>query len=436
MMGPNRPEAAVPPGLDPRSYARMMSAVYDATMAGKRVPARPRRLIWDSWQRMISKGLRPDRSTPPVAGVGAVETLRRSSGLVPVVDGVIGGLESLISNGDNIFALADADGRVLWRAGSPKVLLHADRLGFVEGAHWSESTVGTNALGTALVSQRSVQVFSAEHYNRNQHPWTCSGAPIRNPATGRVMGVIDVTGAAATVHPTTLALVDTVAKLAESHLREQHDRSLNALRVVAAPILARINASAVAVDFDGWVAVVDSMSAGDRVLLPPDIAGGTVWIPSLGECDVEPLPGGWLLRPIGDEADPVLAQVTLDLHDTATSVLEMVGRFGTWRREISLRHAEILLILATCGDGRTATDLAADLYGDAGRVGAARVEMSRLRGQFAGLVAARPYRFADSAAVTVRYPDVVSELLPASVAPAVVKLRSISGELAAAARER
>ena len=150
--------------------------------------------------------------------------LRKSSGLLGVLDEVSRNLESLIADGDNILVVADARGRVLWRSGSASVLNHADRLGFIEGAHWGESAVGTNAIGTALASNRAVQVFSAEHYQRSHHPWTCAGAPIKDPRTGQVIGVVDVSGPAATVHPTTVALVDVVARLAESRLREQHDQ--------------------------------------------------------------------------------------------------------------------------------------------------------------------------------------------------------------------
>ena len=43
--------------------------------------------------------------------------------------------------------------------------------------------------------------------------------PIRDPRTGQVLGVVDVSGPAATVHPTTIALVDAVAtgRLAALH---------------------------------------------------------------------------------------------------------------------------------------------------------------------------------------------------------------------------
>jgi hypothetical protein len=91
-----------------------------------------------------------------------------------------------------------------------------------------------------------------------------------------------------------------------------------------------------------------------------------------------------------------------------------------------LRHAEILLILAMFPGGRSAPELAADLYGDRSRVVTVRAEMSRLRKQLAGLVLGRPYRFPESAAVQVCYPDDMTALLASSTAPAIRAARIVS----------
>ncbi|KWX23121.1 diguanylate cyclase [Mycolicibacterium wolinskyi] len=426
MAGSSVPEPAVAPGDDPRRYAMLLSEVYDATMSGARAPARPRALIADSWNRLLGKGIHPEHHSPPDIDTSGLDMLRQSSGLLTVLDDVSRGLESVIEEGDNILVMADARGRVLWRSGSPRVLNFADRLGFIEGASWSESSVGTNGIGTALASHRAVQIFSAEHFLRSHHPWTCAGAPIRDPRTGHVIGIVDVSGPAATVHPTTVALVDLVARLAESKLREAHDRTLNRLRTVSAPILARMGSPALAVDPHGWVAAVDSLPLHNRILLPENGMPGRVWIPPLGMCDVESLPDGWLVRVTSDaESSPMVSRVTLDLRDGNEPSLEMVGQFGSWRRGISTRHAEILLVLATCPQGRSAPELAEDLYGDRSRVVTVRAEMSRLRKQFVGLVAGKPYRFGDSVAVDVRYPQDLSTLLTSSTAPAVRAARGI-----------
>src|SRR6478609_5749888 len=413
------PEPAVAAGDDPRSYAVLLSEVYDATMAGNRAPARPRDVIADSWNRLLGKGIDPEHHCPPDVDTSGLDALRQASGLFAVLDDVSRGLDSVIESGDNILVIADAQGRVLWRSGPRSVLGHADRLGFVEGAHWGENAVGTNAIGTALASHRAVQVFCAEHYLRSHHPWTCAGAPIKDPRTGQVIGVVDVSGPAATVHPTTVALVDVVARLAESHLREQHDRTLNRLRAVAAPILARIGRPALAVDADGWVAAVDYLPLHNRILLPDELAPGRAWIPTLGMCEVELLPGGWLVRLSDDDTAPALSRAVLDLRTPGAPALDMIGQFGSWRHDISLRHAEILLALALFPEGRTAPQLAADLYGDRTRVVTVRAEMSRLRKQLAGVVLGQPYRFPETAAVKVLYPEDMSTLLAASTAPAV-----------------
>jgi hypothetical protein len=97
----------------------------------------------------------------------------------------------------------------------------------------------------------------------------------------------------------------------------------------------------------------------------------------------------------------------------------MDGEFGCWRRELSLRHAEIFLALAISPGGRFAPELADDLYGDPSRAVTVRAELSRLRKQYGSLLAAQPYRIAGSVSIDVRYPDDMTALLPSSSAPFV-----------------
>lgn len=397
-------EPAVQAGDDPREFAHVLSAVHDAAMSGGRMPARPRPVIDDSWRRLQAAGLDPDADS----GIGRLldldelEERRRGSGLAEVVDDLARNLDSLIDGGDNILVIADAAGRVLWRSGSPRVLTRADHLGFVEGADWAENSVGTNAIGTALMSGRPIQVFSAEHFVRSHHSWTCTGAPIRDPRTGEVLGVVDVSGPAATIHPTTLALVHAVAKLAESQLREQHHRRLDCLRAVAAPILARSPGPALAVDVDGWVAAVDSVSPRSRLLLPRGVGPGRRFFGALGECDVEPLPGGWLVR-VAEATGTSTTSVVLRTVTTAVGgeCLEVAveGPSGGWTHQCSPRHGEILSCLARNRSGVTAAQLSTHLFGVDDRVVTVRAEMSRLRRRFGGLLMTGPYRFADGVEV-------------------------------------
>lgn len=352
-----------------------------------------------------------------------LERRRRASGLTDALPILRNGLLTVADEASHIMVVVDPAGRVLWRDGSSAVCRKADGLGFIEGASWEEGAVGTNAIGTALVVRRAVQVYSAEHYVRTHHAWTCAAAPVHDPRTGRLLGVVDVSGPAASVHPATLALVDAVAKLAESQLRSAHRLDLELLRAIATPLLARTGGRAMVTDPHGWVAAVAGVAPVNRVLLPERIASGRTWLPVLGPCIVEPLPGGWLVRLIEEETAPV-TRVVLDVSRPEQWTLTVGGAFGTWEHALTRRHAEILFVLACHPAGRTAAQLSTDLFGGPPRTVTVRAEMSRLRRHLGGVLDHQPYRFAEQADLTVQWPDDPNALLPYSDAPAVVRRRA------------
>ncbi len=370
-------EAAVPVGEDPREYARVLAQVHEAALAGERPPARPRAVIEASWERVSRSGVNPDQNPAPrPVDTAELEHRRRASGLADVLPVVRGGLVPVSDEASHMMVVVDTECRVLWRDGSAAVRRHADKIGIVEGACWSEGTVGTNAIGTALIVRRPVQVYSAEHYVRTHHAWTCAAAPVHDPRHGRQLGVIDVSGPAASVHPSTLALVDAVAKLAEAQLCAAHNTELEMLPV-SAPILARLKEPVLVTDMHGWVAAVAGMPTVNRVPVPDSVVDGQIWLPTIGQCSAEPLPGGWLLRPLKGKI--AAAQVVLDLRDRTQWTVRMRSDSGGWEHRLTPRHAEILFLLADNPSGRTAPELADDLFGDARRTVTVRAEMSRLR---------------------------------------------------------
>jgi hypothetical protein len=60
---------------------------------------------------------------------------------------------------------------------------------------------------------------------------------------------------------------------------------------------------------------------------------------------IEPLPGGWLVRPAAGDDERGDAEsatsVLLDLHRPAHVVLTVRGPSGAWEHRLSPRHAEI-----------------------------------------------------------------------------------------------
>ncbi|WP_437075361.1 GAF domain-containing protein [Streptomyces sp. enrichment culture] len=407
--------------VDTARAARMLRQVREAALSGRQGPLAPRPVIEDSWGRMLRSGVDPDHDFR--SGLLSPEEVRRrreESPLRHVLPVLREGLLSVADTARHIMVVADADGRVLWREGSVPVLRKADGLGFEIGADWREDVVGTNGVGTPAVVRRPVQVFASEHFVRSHATWTCAGAPITDPRDGRLIGVVDVSGPLETMHPATLAWVDSVAKLAEARLRELHLTSLERLRAVAAPVLARIGGRALVVDRDGWTAAVTGMPYTGRTALPKSLSAGHRWLPGLGLCTVEPLGGGWLVRVAADRPQAQGAtRIVLDLTQPRRWTVTVSGGAGEWCRELSPRHAELLYVLARQPGGRSAAGLAEDLFGDAGRTVTVRAEMSRVRRYLEGFLEHRPYRFCDAAQVEVLLPDDPRDLLPHSTAPAV-----------------
>ncbi|MDG4793194.1 GAF domain-containing protein [Micromonospora sp. WMMD1082] len=209
-------------GVDPVERIAQVGAAHEAFLTGGADAARltDRRLrdvVAHSWRR--SAALLDPEATPPIeladdalADYRAAHPLAR---VLPLFRDLLGGIAT---DGAHLMAVCDAHGRLLWVEGHPGVLRHAERMNFVPGARWDETHAGTNAPGTALAVDHSVQIFATEHFARPVQRWTCAAAPIHDPATGRLLGAIDITGGDHLATPQSLALVRATARAAEAQL--------------------------------------------------------------------------------------------------------------------------------------------------------------------------------------------------------------------------
>ncbi|TIC80613.1 GAF domain-containing protein [Nocardioides sp. GY 10113] len=388
--------AAVDPGTDLSVRARELRIVHDAVLSGVRPASQPRALVARSWRRVMEMGLDADAAGPrdPLPAA-EVERRRAGSALHLVIDELRHVLTSVAEASAFLMVVTDADGVVLWREGSSRVRRQADVLGFAEGATWTESAVGTNAIGTALAESAPVELFSAEHYENAQHPWYCSAWPIHDPRTGRLIGVVDVSGPALTLHPAIRMLVESAVRLAEAKLLRLHADHLELLRRHAEPLLAGSSGPALVVDDLGWVAHRRGVGGHERTAAP--VPGQPLAIPGIGLCLPERFADrGWLLRP-GHSARLLHARL-----DLATGMLTVDADADGWRRQLTRRHAELLRLVAAAGpDGVTARTLSTALYGDADHEVTIRAELSRLRKAVGALVDTQPYRVAASVELTV-----------------------------------
>ncbi len=121
-----------------------------------------------------------------------------------------------IVNTDSMVVLCDAIGTIIHSIGDDDFLARASKVALQPGVNWSESTKGTNAIGTALIDEVPTLVHADEHYMHANHFLTCSAAPILDPR-GNILGVLDVTGDHRCFHQHTMALVKMSARMIENH---------------------------------------------------------------------------------------------------------------------------------------------------------------------------------------------------------------------------
>jgi hypothetical protein len=439
---------ALDAGTDPVAHARLLSRTYSAVLAGERsAPLKPRDVILGSWARAVRAGVDPDRHLAPIP-LDEYEVAEYRDGhplaaAYPLLKQVVG---RLCEDSYQVMVVTDGEGQILWLHGHPRVKRLLEDIHFVEGATWSEDGAATNAIGTALVIDDSVQVFSAEHYLRRQHLWTCSACPIHDPDGGAQLGVIDLSGPLRTAHPDSVALVESAARMVEELLRRQLHKRDDTLRTLFADRMSSSPRLSGAVVTRGGRVLDDEPHgwAGATAEIPRE--GGVVQFESGAEAIAEAIPGGLghiLWRTDATRTHAHGSTPVSPLSITALGRRQPEVLLGGTRLRMTQRCAEVLCLLVLEPDGLSGEEIAAGLYGPGGNPISARAEVSRLRKLLGHWLATKPYRllahvdadFADALRLAragrvdeARELCARGSLMPRSTAPAIVAARE---ELAA-----
>ena len=96
-------------------------------------------------------------------------------------------------------------------AGDHDLERHLDSIMLVPGFSYAEEVVGTNGIGTALESGGPTHVFGHEHYAEHLEGMACAGVPVRDPVSGKTVGVIDLTCWRRDADPLMVSLVRSTA---------------------------------------------------------------------------------------------------------------------------------------------------------------------------------------------------------------------------------
>lgn len=190
---------------------------HERFLAGARVDSDVRDPVLDSWKRCRSAGLEPHRLLSPYAPDLALE-----DPFLRAADPVLTQLTASLANVSMTLVLCDGQARMVQRHGGDRQLrTRLDEVNFAPGFSASEAAAGTNGVGTALAERQPVYVLGREHFADCLSPYACAGAPVRNPLSGRVEAVLDLTCLRDDGDPTMLRLVREAAHDIEAALLEQ-----------------------------------------------------------------------------------------------------------------------------------------------------------------------------------------------------------------------
>lgn len=352
-------------------------------------------LVAASWRRSHSAGVDSERYAVPFH-----DDLDLDTRLARCARPVLERLTLDMSDVPVSIALADAKASIIDRRdcsrGVGRVL---DRVDFNPGFNFDEVGVGTNGIGTVFEAGVPISVVGSAHFNEALTPFACTGAPVIDPITRRIEGVLDVSLLAESWNPLVHAIVKTAADdigrnlmldrsraeqaLFEAYVKAdartrhgvvavgdtiilnhraqgflsageqlavvQHARFLTARRTVRSDVLTlhdgrslRVRIARVEADGDTTGVILIVSDASEAV---PDARGGEAWSGQAGRAPIDELPQHHATA----FEEPWLATSTCAAWHRASSEV--------WE---SVRAAEPFLLIGERGSGRGR--LLADAY--------------------------------------------------------------------------
>ena len=185
-----------------------LAAARDKFLASEPVDHRVvREPILASWWRSREWNIAPDH-----LDLNYLRPPDLESSLARAAEPVLRHLHTQLDGQPISIVLTDAAGLVLLRfTGDRDLERHLDSIMLAPGFSYAEEVVGTNGIGTALESGGPAHVFGHEHYAERLEGMACAGMPIKDPVSGKTVGVIDLTCWRPDADPLMVSLVQSTA---------------------------------------------------------------------------------------------------------------------------------------------------------------------------------------------------------------------------------
>ena len=178
-----------------------------------------RSVVLASWQRCRTEAVDPARHSAPGAAAERVRQMQlQNRDLCGAARPALDGLRDILRECGTLVMLSDPGGTILQLNGETRVRSAGEKINLATGGCWNEDVIGTNAIGTAIATSAPVQIHASEHFCLDVKRWTCAAAPVLDPFTRTLLGVVDISGVKETFHGHTLGLVVAAARQIEGEL--------------------------------------------------------------------------------------------------------------------------------------------------------------------------------------------------------------------------
>lgn len=209
-----------------------------------------------SWRRCLTlHGLSPEEArTPWRLGEAEFRQARiRSSVLIEEARGEIDRLFATVGKAGCCLLLTDENGIALERRGAAGDDRDFRGVGLWSGTVWSEASVGTNGIGTALADERAVVILRDQHFLSQNTGLSCTTAPVRDH-TGRIAAALDISTCRDDANEMTMSILSQAVRDAAARIEAGlFRRAFSAARILLVPVEGRSAPALLAVDRDDLV---------------------------------------------------------------------------------------------------------------------------------------------------------------------------------------
>lgn len=323
--------------------------------------------VLNSWLRSRDLDIHPDRVDLPFLREPDTDT-PLTHAAAPVLRRIADDLSDQAVS----VVLTSADGLVLDRiAPDSKIEGMLDEVRLARGYSYAEEFAGTNGIGTALETGQPAFIKGSEHYVGTLGRLACAGAPIREPVTRRVLGVIDLTCWARNADPLLFVLAKSAGAQIEDRIRAMNNATETALLDAYLKQSRRYPAGVLAIGGDVVLMnpyLRQALDAADQTALLDHVA--EMARSSFSTTTVATLPSSTSVKitvadrvAVGVRNDSVVFHISLHVTERVPApgghvIPRLAGRSSSFRRscqqvERCYRDREWVVIEGERGSGRT-----------------------------------------------------------------------------------